>query len=58
MIDAARKAIEEKRIDSYSMRYGGPGYIVTVASGKSDGQGQAETEEKAFAAALRNLKKD
>lgn len=58
MIDAARKAIEEGKIDSYEMSYGGPGYIVRVSSGKSSGEGQAETEEKAYQAAQRNLKKD
>lgn len=58
MIDAAQKAIEDKTIDSFSMRYGGPGFIVTVTKGKSEGEGQAETEEKAYQQALRNLKKD
>lgn len=58
MIDAGRKAIEEKRIDTYSMKYGSPGYIVTVTSGKSEGVGKGETEEKALQAALRDLKKD
>jgi len=58
VIDAARKAIEDKTIDSYSLKYGGPGFIVTVAKGKNDGVGQAETEEKAYQAALRDLKKD
>lgn len=57
MIDQARKHIEDGKIDTYSMEYGGPGFIVTVKSGAQTGQGQAETEEKALSAALRDLAK-
>lgn len=50
--------MDDKTIDSYALKYGGPGFIVTVSKGKNDGVGQAETEEKAYQAALRDLKKD
>lgn len=58
MIDAASSALEEGTIDSYSVEQAGHGYRVKVAVGKKFGEAYGETEEKAYAAALKDVDKD
>lgn len=55
MIDAATKAMEEGKIDSYTVDLNGAIYTVTVQSGAKSGEGRANSEEEAYKLALKAL---
>lgn len=50
------KALDDGEIDTVSTRFLGGVHVVTVTKGKSTGTGSNLDEDKAFAAAVKDLK--